>query len=85
MYLQVNLKNPPYTSSAKIPLTLGAGHQKPTLNFLWVVLWVRGVRKTHRLLIKFGKTQQYHFVLPHKFQANPTEVLSLRGIDNQRE
>ena len=29
---------------------------RPTLNFLWVVLWVRGVSKTNFLLIKFGKT-----------------------------
>jgi hypothetical protein len=32
---------------------------------LWVVLWVRGVVKTHRLLIKFGKTKQSHFVQLH--------------------
>ena len=54
--------------SAKIPLTLGAGHQKPTSNFLWVVLWVEGVMKTHILLIKFGKTKQSHFVQLHQFQ-----------------
>ena len=34
-------------------------------NFLWVVLWVRGVSKTHNILIKFGKTQQSYFVQLH--------------------
>jgi hypothetical protein len=48
-----NPKNPPpKPTSAKIPLTLGAGHQKLTLKFLWVVLWVKGVLKTHKILIK---------------------------------
>jgi hypothetical protein len=47
---------PPYTIPAKIPLTSGVGASKLTCNFLWVVLWVRGVVKTHILLIKFGKT-----------------------------
>ena len=36
-------------------------------NFLWVVLWVRGVSKTHNILIKFGKTQQSYFVQLHHF------------------
>ena len=49
------LKNLKITYSAKIPLTSGAGHQYLPESFLWVVLWVRGVVKTHILLIKFGK------------------------------
>ena len=38
-------------------------------NFLWVVLWVRGVSKTHKLLIKFGKIKQSHFAQLHHFQG----------------
>jgi hypothetical protein len=50
------LKKPlPFTNPAKIPPTSGAGHQNPLESFLWVVLWVEGVMKTHILLIKFGK------------------------------
>ena len=38
-------------------------------NFLWVVLWVEGVLKTHKLLIKFGKIKQSHFAQLHHFQG----------------
>ena len=46
-------------------------------NFLWVVLWVEGVLKTHTLLIKFGKTKQSHFVQLHQTLVR---VRSHRGV-----